>query len=93
MLRPVDTVGTIVSRWLTALDPPMILKIVLHAEHTVAIATGKRSRVLIARRGDILIRDRSIIVFPPRAHRHRLGGCKKKAQNVFVIHRAREDHR
>lgn len=80
MLRPIDAVGTIVSRRLTALDPPVILKIVLHAEHAVAIAAGKRSRVLIARRGDDQpVRDRPIIVFPPRARQHSpLRGCKKK---------------
>lgn len=77
MLRPIDAVGTIVPRRLTALDPPVILKIMLHAEYAVAIAAGKRSRVFVARRGDdVLVRDRPIIVFPPRAHR--LGGCKRK---------------
>lgn len=89
MLRPIGAVGTIVPRWLTALNPPVILKIVLHAEHAVAIAAGKRSRVSVARRGDdVPVRKRPIIVIPPRARRHRLGGCKKKAQNVFVIHGA-----
>lgn len=94
MFRPVDAVGTIVPRRLTALDPPVILKIVLHAEHAVAIAAGKRSRVSIARlpSDDRLVRDRPIIVFPPFARRPRLGGCKK-AQNVFVIQKARNDHR
>jgi len=85
MLRPVGAVGTIVPRRLTTFNPPVILKIVLHAEHAVAIATGKRFRVLFAWWGDALVRDQPIIVFPPRACRHRLGCCKKKTQNVFVI--------
>lgn len=78
MFRPVDAVGTIVPRRLTAFDPPVILKIMLHAEHAVAIAAGKRFRILIARRGDdALAHEQSIMVFP-RTRRHRLGGCKKK---------------
>jgi len=41
MLRPEEAIRAIVSRRLTALDPLVVLKIVLHAEHAAAFVAGK----------------------------------------------------
>jgi len=41
MLRSVDTIGTLVSRWPTAFYSQVILKIVFQAEHAAAITARK----------------------------------------------------
>lgn len=93
MSRPVDAVGTIKPRRLAALDLPVISEIVLHAEHAIAIAASEPRRPLTARRGDNgapLARGRCVVSLP-WVHQQWLGGCKKKAQDVFVIRKARDD--
>lgn len=81
MPRPVDAVRTIVPRWLTALDPPVILQVLFHAEHAAAIAAGKtRLYTLIAP-----VCDRPIVVSLQRVPQQRLGSCKKKAHKTSFI--------
>lgn len=69
MPRPIDAVRTIVSRRLAALDSPVILQVLLHAEHAAAIAARKaQSCALIAP-----VCDRPIIAFLPRVPQQQLG--------------------
>lgn len=88
MPRPVDAVRTIVPRRLAALDPAVILQVLLHAEYAAAIAARKaRFYALI-----VPVCDRSIVAFLPRVPQQRLGSCKKKAHETS-FYKARENHR
>lgn len=80
MPRPVDAVRAIVPRWLAALDPPVVLQILLHAEHATTIAARKPHPLIVP------VCDRPTVSFLPRVPQQRSwGSCKKKVHKTSSI--------
>lgn len=91
MPRPVRAVGTIEPRLLAALDPQVILQIMLHAKDAAAIAAGVRRDTRVVRvdgrrreDGRPARAQPAVVVPVPEAHRPERVTCKKKAQDVPV---------